>query len=370
MRVAVVHNVLSVRGGAERVMIILARALEADFFTLTYDPERTFEDAKNLRIVELMKHFRMPQNKAFHPWIYPFFDLLGISKFLTLRLEDYDVVITSGKLGLFALGRKTIHYSHTPTRVLYDLNPRILEYLEKTHGVKAKLLALLWFEVWKKLDYWAAQRPDLFVANSKLVRERIKEYYGRDSMVVYPPVEVEKFRIGEPGDYFLAVQRPSPEKRIELLLEIFRRIPDEKLVLVGDYIDADYKSRIESQLRKLKNVSWFKNVGEKELVDLYSRCKAVIQTGENVDFGIVPVEAMASGKPVIAVDEGGFRETVLDGKTGILVKKPYLRNFLSVVRNFDPFGFSSRACRERALEFSKEKFIRKMNTIIKEVLNK
>ncbi len=368
MKLAVVHNVLNVRGGAERVMLVLARAFRADFFTLIYEPEKTFEEARGLRIVELTKGFRMPENRAFHPWIYPLFDLFGMMKFLTLDLQDYDLTITSGKLGLFARGKRTIHYSHTPTRVLYDLRPRILEYLERTHGLKARLLAAAWFEVWRRLDRWAAQRPDVMVANSKLVRERIKKYYGRDSVLIYPPVEIKKFREGEAEDYFLAVQRISPEKRIEVLLEVFRRLPQQKLVLVGDYVDEDYKFRISRMMEGLENVTWYRNVSDRELADLYSHCRAVLQTSENVDFGMVPVEAMASGKPVIAVDEGGFRETVVDGETGLLVGKPYVENFVKVLESFDSFKFSPTACRRRAENFSEERFIERMRALVKRVL--
>jgi len=206
------------------------------------------------------------------------------------------------------------------------------------------------------------------IANSENVKERIREYYDRDSLVIYPPVDIDNFRARESEDYFLAVQRPSPEKRPEMLLEIFRKVPKEKLILVGDYIDKDYIARIGNLVDKLNNVTWLRNVSQAELIDLYSHCKALIQTAEYEDFGVAPVEAMASGKPVIAVDEGGFKETVLGGETGILVKKPYIENFINTIRNFDFFDFSPKICEQRARMFSKEKFIKKMKMIVKNVL--
>ena len=365
MKTAVIHNVLNVRGGAEKVAIILARAFRADFFTLIYEQEKTFEEAKKLKKIIDLRSFRLPKKRIFYPWIYPFFDTVGAAKFLALDLNGYDSVITSGRLGLFATGEKTIHYSHSP--FLHDLRQKVLEYLEKSYGVHAKLLAAVWLQLWEQLDRWAIQRPDVIITNSNQLKERIEKYYGREPLIVYPPVETDKFKAGGAEDYFLAVQRPNPEKRPEMLLEIFRRLPEEKLILVGDYIDVDYTTKLGRLVSKSKNVRWLKGVSQKGLVDLYSHCKAVIQVAESEGFGLVAVEAMASGKPVLAVDDGGFKETILDGKTGILVKKPHVQNFLKVIRNFDSFDFSPEACVRRAEMFSKEKFINKMKEVVKNV---
>ncbi|MCQ8898528.1 MAG: glycosyltransferase [Hadesarchaea archaeon] len=367
MRVAVCHDLLNVRGGAERVVLTLSRAFKADLFVLLYEPEKTFEEAGKVRVHALGAP-PLPSDRRFYPWVYPLFHSLGMWRFLTLGLEGYEVVITSGKLGVFARGRRTLHYCHSPPRFLYDLRPFILRHLQKLHGRHARLLAEGWWRIWRRLDGWAASRPDLLVANSRTVQERIRRYYGRSSVVVYPPVEVGKFKVREGGDYFLAVERPSPEKGIELLLEIFRRVPEERLVWVGDYLDLPYLERLERRVRRMKNVTWLRGVGEEELRELYAGCKAVLHTARDEDFGMVPVEAMASGKPVIAVNEGGVRETVIQGETGMLVEPPFLPNFVRAIKTFDPSLFSPWRCRRRAEEFSRERFVRRMRALVRELV--
>ncbi len=357
MKVAVVHDRLDVRGGAERVVISLAKAFDADIFTLQFDSENTFENVKNVNIKELTS---IKLKEDLIPWSYPFYHLSGMLRFLTLDLSDYDLVFTSGKLGHFSKGKKTIWYCHTPPRFLYDLKKFVLEYLEEKHGPIARGLAVPWWKIWRMFDTYAAELPNRIVTNSRQVKRRVKKFYGREATVVNPPVKIEKFIHKQPEDYFLSIQRPSPEKRIELQLKIFEKLEDENLIMIGDYENENYKRKIRKKVEKLENVKWIKQVNEKKLIDLYSKCKAVIQTSKNEDFGIVPIEAMASGKPALAVKEGGFKETILDGKTGFLIEKPYVQNFVKYLKEFDPSKFSSKECKKRAKEFSEKKFIKKM----------
>ncbi len=360
MNIAIVHDRLDVMGGAERVIISLAKAFNADLYTLSYDQDETFRDAgeipvKNLDIFKI--------NEDYAPWIYPFYHFAAILRLMCLDLSDYDLVVTSGNLGHFAEGDNTIWYCHTPPRFLHDLKEFILEYLRQEYGVFAKFFAMLWWRFWKILDILAAEKPNLILANSGRVRRRVKNFYGREAQVVHPPVKTELFVNRPPENYFLSVQRPSPEQRIEIQLEVFDGLDNENLIMVGDYENKDYKKKIQRKVDKLENVEWFKRVTDEELVDLYSRCQAVIQTSKNEDFGIVPIEAMASGKPVIAVREGTFEETLIEGKTGILVDKPYVRNFIRQIKDFDNSDFDSNDCQEQAENFSEERFIEKMRGI-------
>lgn len=362
MNVAVVHDILDVKGGAERLMLTVAEAFSADFYTLRYDPAETFDtDGVNVKVIKPFRHFGFKPRSLF---LYPVDHLLGMVRMHMLDLDGYDVVITSGKLGIFAGGKKTVWYCHSPARFLYDLRDYTLDYLEKDYGKAIKTLAGCWWYLWKGLDRNASKKPDVIVANSRNVRERIMKYYNRDSVVINPPVRTGKFRNRKPEDYFLSVQRPNIEKGIGLQLGAFSHLKDEKLIMVGDFINEGYKRKLENRVSKLKNVTWIKSVDDTGLVDLYSRCKAVIQTSINEDFGMVPLEAMASGKPVIAVNEGGFRETVLDGKTGLLVRKPYEKNLMKALRDFNKSDFKPKDCRRRAEDFSEEKFIRKMKELV------
>lgn len=362
MDIAVVHDILDVKGGAERVAITLAKAFDADLYTLRYDQEKTFQDAKNLNVKELTS-LKIKESQI--PWIYPFFHFFGLLRIKSLNLSDYDLVITSGKLGHFATCKNSIWYCHTPPRFLYDLRDFILEYLRKEHGAIARSTAPFWWKFWKTLDQHAAMNHEAIVANSDQVKERIEDSYGRSSKVVNPPIKTEKFKHRKPRDYFFSVQRPSPEKRIGLQLRIFEELENERLIMVGDYENERYNRKIRNWVERLDNVEWINSVDEEELVKLYSECKAVIQTSKDEDFGIVPVEAMASGKPVIAVSEGGFKETIIHEKTGKLIEKPYVKNFVHEIRNFDYSNFDPKNCKARAEYFSEERFVKKMEDIVK-----
>lgn len=155
--------------------------------------------------------------------------------------------------------------------------------------------------------------------------QRVKMYFHRDAEVIYPPVETTKFTCNEYGDFWLSVNRLYPEKRVELQIDAFREMPEEKLIIVGGYSEGDHaKSYAKNIIKNLPdNVKLRGEVSELELLDLYSRCKGLICTAMDEDFGMTPVEAMASGKPVVAVNEGGFKETVTEKKQVFL----YMRMF-------------------------------------------
>ncbi len=364
MKICVLHDILNVRGGAERVAITLAKLFKADLFTLSYDREKTFEDAKKINVIEIGRYSFF--SKKFLSRFYFLFFLEGILRFRSLNLSDYDVIIVSGRISKFINEKPFILYCHSPLRIVFDLKSFWLRNIQLKYGHLGKSLASYLSKFVRKIDFLGSNKASIIIANSETTRERIRKFYGRKAIVVYPPVNLEKFKCNPVYEnFFLSVQRPSPEKRIELLLKVFKKIKKENLVLVGDYFNMQYKLKLEKIVQKLPNVQWFKNVKEKDLVSLYSRCKAVIQTAKNEDFGLVPVEAMACGKPVIAVREGGFVETVIHGKTGILLDKPYSITLLKTIENFDPSKFDPKICRLRAQNFSEEKFFMKMKKIVK-----
>jgi len=214
---------------------------------------------------------------------------------------------------------------------------------------------------------------DKIVAISSNVQRRIEEAYGRPSSLVYPPVDFEKYRFEEVGDFWLSVNRIYPEKRIELQFQAFRDLPEERLVVVGGYSrETSPLSTLEGYVETIPdNVEMRGEVSEEELIDLYARCKGLICTAMDEDFGLTPLEAMASGKPVIAVKEGGFLETVVDGITGRLVE-PNADRIAEAVREIsEKGGLQYRdACRERAGVFSEETFIRLIKDEIAEVIDR
>jgi glycosyltransferase involved in cell wall biosynthesis len=202
------------------------------------------------------------------------------------------------------------------------------------------------------LDKNSVRSVETIIANSRNVQQRIKKYYQRDSNVIYPPVETSKYSFQEYGNFWLAVNRIYPEKRIELQIESFRKMPEEKLVIVGGSMQGDHSSRYASMIfnNLPSNVTVTGVLSERELIDLYSRCKGLVCTALDEDFGMTPVEAMASGKPVVAVNEGGFLETVTD-ETGILVHADCASIISGIRKVSENPDIYKQSCIERARLF-------------------
>jgi glycosyltransferase involved in cell wall biosynthesis len=194
-------------------------------------------------------------------------------------------------------------------------------------------------------------------------------FYHRDAMVIYPPVDAKKYRYSEETAYWLSVNRLYPEKRIPLQIEVFRQLPGEQLKIVGGYSQGDHAAKNLGYLAHLpENVEILGSVSDEELIDLYARCKGLICTAMDEDFGMTPLEAMASGKPVVAVQEGGFLESVLDNVTGKLVTATS-EGIIEGMQEISERGgeFYRDACRKRAEQFDIPVFSRKIKEAIREV---
>jgi glycosyltransferase involved in cell wall biosynthesis len=297
MRVAIVHYWLLNKRGGEAVLEALCRLLpDADIFTLFYDPERVSPAIRRHKITAsflnpLQRHYR--NLLPLMPIALESFDLRG-----------YDLVISSesgpAKGVLVPSTARHVCYCHTPMRYLWNLYPAYLN--EWTHSRwKRAIMAPLanYLRLW---DYASAARVDEFIANSQNVRGRIWRCYRRESEVIYPPVAVETFFWKQPEDYYLIVSELVAYKRIDIAVRLFSRT-GRKLCVVGD--GPEY-SNLKSMARP--NIEFRGRVSDAELRDLYSRCRAYIMPGEE-DFGITAVEALASGKAVIALGQGGVLES-------------------------------------------------------------
>jgi glycosyltransferase involved in cell wall biosynthesis len=325
MRVAIVHYWLLNRRGGEAVLEALCRLLpDADLFTLFYDPERVSPAIRARRITAsflnpLRRHYR--SLLPLMPMALEHFDLRG-----------YDLVISSesgpAKGVLVPSGARHICYCHTPMRYLWDLYPAYLH--EWTHPRwKRALMAPLanYLRLW---DYASAARVDDFIANSRNVNRRIWRCYRRESQVIYPPVAVETFHWKMPEDYYLIVSELVPYKRVDIAVRLFS-CTGRKLRVVGD--GPEYAS-LKSAARA--NVEFCGRVSDEQLRDLYARCRAYIMPGEE-DFGITPVEALASGKAVIALGRGGVLESAPPGDRlgGILYPDPEERQLEEAIARFE-----------------------------------
>jgi glycosyltransferase involved in cell wall biosynthesis len=325
MRVAIVHYWLLNSRGGEAVLEALCRLLpDADLFTLFYDPKSVSPLLRQRRITASFLNPFQRHYRALLP-LMP----IALESF---DLRGYDLVISSesgpAKGVLVPSGVRHVCYCHTPMRYLWDLYPAYLHEWTRSRWKRAVMAPLAnYLRLW---DYASAARVDEFVANSENVRQRIWRCYRRESQVIYPPVPVETFFWKEPEDYYLIVSELVPYKRVDLAVRLFSRT-GRRLKIVGQGPES-------GALKKLaeSNVEFCGRVSGPELRDLYSRCRAFILPGEE-DFGITPVEALASGKAVIALGRGGVLESAPpeDRLGGVFYREPEEEQLADAIARFE-----------------------------------
>ena len=358
LRVAIFHDFLRSLGGGENVSLSLAKAFGADLITTDFDREvLRLADAGGVNVINLGNLTSKPALRQVQASLH----------FAGAAFDDYDFYFFSGNWSRCAgkSHKPNIFYCHTPVRAFYDLRSRYLNGLPPPQ----RLLARSWIAVHSRWDRETIRHMGQIVANSENVKHRIREYYGRDSTVVNPPIATAKFRFEEVGDYWLSVNRIRPEKRIDLQVEIFRRLPAEKLLIVGDIAREVTAREVVARLDLPPNVQLTGAVSQQRLADLYARCKGFITTAVDEDFGMTPVEAMASGKAVLATDEGGYRETVVDGVTGWLLPIE-ADSFARKIKSLDEGRLRAMKedCIARAREFDEGRFIERMKVLTKSAM--
>lgn len=337
----IVQDRLNTYGGGERVINELLDTIpgEVDIITGDYDPSSTY-DFSRCNVVELK------QNTF----------LSFIKSRLTMDWSDYDLAILSGNRPQFIqcleLPIPTIRYCHSPTRTFWSLRDRDF----RNAGLQGKLARTIIAPVYRSLDAFLNKRHNKIIANSHNTRSQVDRFYGLEASVAYPPVDTDDFEYSPHNGYWLSVNRLVPKKRIDLQIDTFKNI-DEELVIIGavDQKHSEYGQRVASQINTISNIRLEKSVSQERLVSLYSNAKGVLYTPVYEDFGIVPIEAMASGKPVVTVAEGGPVETVHDQQTGWLVAPTASEIRQQVTSDFNEEEFRS-ACLVRAKQFDTGRF--------------
>ena len=356
---ALVHDYLLVMRGAERTFGVMADCWpEAPIYTLLYDPEGTEGTFADRRVeTSYLQHLRVRQS-GFRR-LLPLFP----SAVRSLDVADYDLVISSSSA--FAHGVRTrpdathVCYCHTPFRYAWFERDRVAAQLARplhplVHTVLYRMRA------W---DRHASQAVTHYVTNSELSRKRIQDSYGRDSTVVHPPVEVDRFSIGAPEDFFLVVTELVPHKRVTQALEAGRRAGVPMKVVGGG---PDLK-RLEREYGS--TATFLGRASDAQLADLYRRARALVVPNIE-EFGIAAVEAQASGRPVLAADAGGARETVTPGETGVRVPADDIDAMAEAMREVDWEGFDPQKIREHSLGFSRETFTRRFTEEVARITGK
>ncbi|MCX6795609.1 MAG: glycosyltransferase [Candidatus Falkowbacteria bacterium] len=365
MKVALIHDHLAQDGGAEKVLAVFAEMFkEAKIYTLLYEKK----NVSHLKGHEIDTSIiqRLPGGVKHYKWYLHFMPMAV--EFFDLR--EFDLVISdtsSFAKGVITLPN-TLHicYCHTPTRYLWSDTHQYLNELKYNKLIKKGIsLVLSRLRLW---DFNAAQRVDHYIANSQMVAGRIKKYYRRDSQVIYPPVETDKFSLADKmpeGDksYFLAGCRLVPYKRIDLVIEAFNLLGEGfALKIFGDGID---EKRLKKLAENNPRIEFVGRVSEEEKVQLFRHALAFINPQEE-DFGITPVESMAAGRPAIAYRKGGALETVIEGKTGLFFDEQKAESLAAIVRNFHSADFDPKEIREHAERFSVANFRTQIEKFIAE----
>ena len=353
MKVALVHDYLNQMGGAERVVLALHDLFpDAPLYTSIYDPQRVDKAFQNIDIrTSFMQKF--PFVKKHHQPFLPFYPFA----MERLDLRGFDLVLSSSSaFGKGVITRpETLHicYCHTPMRWCWNYD----EYVEREKLGKISRSILPFFisglRIW---DQTSSMRVDHFIANSPVVADRIRKYYRRDAIVIPPPVEVSRFTFDptiRPEDYFLIVSRFMPYKRIDLAIEACNTL-HLPLVIIGS-------GRDESRLRSMAGptIRFTGRLSDQEVLYYYAHCRAFILPGEE-DFGITPLEAQASGRPVIAYAAGGALTSVIDKVTGTFFRKQTVESLVEVLSSFDEHIYDPLTIYNHALEFDQPRFRRRM----------
>lgn len=356
MKIAIFHDYIGAIGGGEKLILTLARGLGADVITTDLNRESIenmgFHD---INIISLGETIKFPLLKQISLCLR--FALCDFSK-------KYDFFIFSNNWSHFAARKHkpNMWYCFSPPRIFYDL----YDVFAKREPFITRQIFKIWVAIHEYISFKFVGHVENFVTISKNVQKRIKKYYGVDSLVVYPAIDISSYKFKRYEDFWLSVNRLYPEKRIELQIKAFRRMPDEKLLIVGSFTQGDHsKKYVSHALENLpKNVTLLGSIPEDYLIELYATCKGHITTALDEDFGLTPIEAMASGKPTVAVKEGGYLETIEDNITGILVEA----NEIAIVNGVklisrNPEKYKD-ACENKAKDFDIPAFIKKMKTII------
>ena len=329
MKIALIHEWLVNWGGSEAVLKSIYELYPSPIYTLVKDnnfiANSPFKEAEIYTSFIQNLPFSIKKYRNYLP-LFP----LAIEQF---DLSDYDLIISSSHAvakGVLRKGNQIhISYCHTPIRYAWDMYHQYLEKSKFNRGLKG-FITKIFLHYIRNWDVLSSNRVDYFIANSNYVAKRIKNIYRRDAEVIYPPVNISSFKLEMNKDnYYLAVSRLVPYKRMDLIVEAFSKMLDKKLIVIGNGPDLKRIKKIAS-----RNVELLGYQPNNILHGYLKKAKAFVFAAEE-DFGILPVEAQACGTPVIAYGKGGVLETVKDKKSGIFFKRQDMDSIIEAVKTFE-----------------------------------
>ena len=368
MKLAIINDELVRKGGAEQVVLSFHKAFpDAPIYTLCYNANKTYPEFASCNIKTSWFGWFIKDENNLKRFFFPF----AIWAMRQLDLTDYDVILQStthcSKYITVKPGTIVITYCHTPFRLVW----RADTYQEvATAGFLKKKLYNMVISMLKKIDKKSAERTDWFITNSKEVVPRIVAAYHppKPVTVINPPVKCRNFFIAEKTeDYYLLVSRFEPYKKVDLVIEAFNKMPNRKLIIVG-------KGSLGDGLKKMAggNISFLNGLSAKELADCYAKCKGFIFP-QLEDYGITPLEANASGRPVIAYGQGGVLDTMLPVQNGnsltataVFFEQQTTESLCAAIEYFETLTFDSNFIRQHAETFDEDFFVKKIRKFVEE----
>lgn len=354
-KVAIIHDWLVNYGGAERVVeAFLEIYPDADIYTLVYDEKKmgtTFSKEK----VKTTFIQKFPKATKIYTKLLPFMPYA----FEELDLSEYDLVLSSSsccaKGVITGPNTKHISYVHSPMRYAWDLYH---DYKNRS-GKLTSFFMSIFMKSLRQWDYTSSQRIDVILANSNYVAKRINKFWNRECEVVYPPVDIDRLSPNgkESEDFYVVFSRFVPYKRIDLAIEACKKL-NRKLIVIGDGEQREYLKSLAND-----NTIFTGRISDEEVKDYLQRCKAMIFCAEE-DFGIVPLEAQACGRPVIAYGKGGALETVVDKVTGVFFLKQEVESVIEGIKKFEKLNLDTNEIYNHAMKFSRERFKKEIEGVV------
>lgn len=359
--VAILHDRFPGIGGGETFAIEAARVLDAPIYTMYVAGGTDVPSDVDIYPIRQNKYTKGISGR-FLEWRNSGMNPLETTSVAiditqgTSELEEYDVLLESAPLSKYYVPtthQRVIHYPHSPPRWLYDL---FRDRMERVDYPGIAFAARAYAKLWRALDKEAVDYVDTFVANSELIRDRVRRYYDRDAEVVYPPVSGNWRNEGDEG-YFITWSRLDKEKRMDLIIEAFQGI-DERLVVAGD---GEHRETLERMAAGHDNIEIRGFV--EDIESLVADATAVVYAPTQEDFGLVGAEALTAGKPLIGVDEGFTRYQVKEGITG-LTFEPNVENLKTAIKAFDPADFDTDEIQATAEQYSYTQFKSRLRAVI------
>jgi glycosyltransferase involved in cell wall biosynthesis len=357
-RVALIHDFLLDLRGAERVFAAICDAWpDADIFTAVYDEAGTEGRFAQRNVQTSFLQRLRPTSRTFRP-LLPFYPH-AVESF---DLRGYDTVISSSSAWAHGVlvdpGAVHVCYCHNPFRYAWTEREATLQ----ARGPLVRPLLRVLLSRWRQWDWIAAQRVDRYVANSRTTAERIRRYLGREATVLHPPVEIERFAPGTVGEGYVVLAELMAHKRIDVAVEAFSRL-GLPLTVVGDGPEGRRLRRIAGP-----SVRFTGRVPDERVAAILASARALVVTAVE-EFGIAAVEALACGRPVIALDEGGVRESVEPGVTGTFYERNEAAALAEAVLRFDAMAVDPAACRAAAERFSVRGFQSELGAIVADAIS-